>query len=53
MLSDLVLEAAAEGDVEFLEMLFHTGTKDLNEFVNIDYRNAGHIAVCCNQEKIL
>jgi lysophospholipase len=49
----MLLDAAADGDLELIKLMYHSGFKDLNEFVNVDNRNVAHIAVCCKQLDVL
>lgn len=36
-----------------LELIFHSGIKNLNDFINIDNRNVGHMAVMNGHIKII
>lgn len=36
-----------------LELIFHGGIKNLNDFVNVDNRNIGHMAVMSMNLKII
>ncbi|CAD8197314.1 unnamed protein product [Paramecium pentaurelia] len=50
---DLILTAGLKGDLEMLELIFHGGIKNLNDFVNVDNRNIGHMAVMVMNSKII
>lgn len=50
---DLLLTAGLKGDLEMLELIFHGGIKNLNEYVNVDIRNIGHMAVMAMNSKII
>lgn len=42
---DLLLTAGLKGDLEFLELTYYGGVKNLNDYTNVDSRNVGHMAV--------
>ena len=41
-----IKSATANNDIEMIKLMFHSGLSDLNQFVNIEKRNIGHIAAC-------
>ncbi|CAK81292.1 unnamed protein product (macronuclear) [Paramecium tetraurelia] len=50
---DLILSSGLNGDLQMLELIFHGGIKNLNEFVNVDNRNIAHMAVMSMNSKII
>lgn len=52
-LIELILNTGIKGDLEMLELIFHSGIKNLNDYVNVDNRNVGHMAVMSGKTKII
>lgn len=52
-MSDLILTSGLKGDLEMLELIYHGGIKNLNEFHNVDGRNIGHMAIMAVNVKII
>lgn len=51
--TQLLLDAAKEGDLCLIKLFYHAGLKNLNLFVNELKRNIGHIAACERKIEII
>lgn len=52
-MTDLILQAPQSADLEIIQLIYHSGIKNINDYINVDSRNLGHYAVAAHNLDII